>query len=565
MTTLRRALLLLALPSTALADPCVYTGAKRAYLECIYSEATSATAQLLDVTTELLSLDSRVTDLESDVSFFDAAVATISDALDAVFGELDTLGVRVDGIDGDLAALEADVAQLDADLASYAGGGGGGTSGPAWGQFNGPAQTFANDTWTPVQYTETAISNNVRAVGRTLYFTHPGVYRVTLSYRNGTGPDIWTSARLYGNGQTRGLSVAGANIANSPELTTWELLATVSDTNASYEVQLGRAGGSLAVVQPVAIAGLALPAVQTTIQRLGDLDTTDAAQLEGPGQTFAASAWTPVQFNGASIAQTGWQLGSNGVDITFPSAGVWRVTLAYRWGSGADSWTAVRVYGGGLSRGQSAGTGQVTNSSELGTFDLLVNITDASIPYQIQVGRTGGQTVSASPTLAGGVFIPAIQATLSRVGTGKGSGQFEGPAVTFPANTWTAVNFSTSPIASNGVGVSGTSVTLPRAGTYRVTLSYRNGAGGDVWTGVRLYGDGATRGASAGTGNILNSSELFTFSFLATITNPAVPYEIQYGRLASTTAIATPSAIAGQTPPALQATIDQLQKRLAGG
>ena len=590
MGIVARILILAALPAPALAS-CVYTGAKRAYLDCVYAQVESTTSELASMAASLLSLDTRVTELETDVvnvqadvvnleadvttveasvtgleadvSLLDVGLNTLADALDLVFTALDDLTAQVGFLDSDVTALAGDVAQLEADVAALGSGGGGGggagTSGPAWVQLVGPAQTFANDTWTPVLFNSTTVANNVRAVGRTLYFDHVGTYRITLSYRNGIGPDTWTATRLFGGGQARGLSVAGANLLNSTELTTWEFLATVSDTNVGYEVQVGRAGGSLAVAQPVDVVGQTLPAVQATVHRLGDLGTEDAAQFEGPGQTFAGGAWTPVVLNGASVADNGWTLASNGTDIRFPSAGIWRVTLSYRWGTGTDNWTAVRVFGNGSSRGQSAGTGQHTNSSELGTFDFLVDITDASVNYQLQLGRqANNQAVTASPTLAGGVYMPAVQATFAKIAASKGAAQFEGPAVTWPSNAWTAVNFSGTPVSANGVSVSGTNITLPRAGTYRVTLSYRNGTGADVWTGVRLHGDGATRGVSAGTGNALNSPDLFTYSFLATITNPAVSYQIQYGRLAGSTAVATTIGIAGQTPPAVQATIEEL-------
>jgi hypothetical protein len=180
------------------------------------------------------------------------------------------------------------------------------------------------------------------------------------------------------------------------------------------------------------------------------------------------------------------------------------------------------------------------------------------VNYQLQLGRlTDAQAPVGSPTLAGGVLIPAVQATFSLIPSAKAFAQLEAAPATFASGAWTAVNFASAPL-NNGITLSGTNITVPRAGTYRVTLSYRNGTGGDVWTAIRLFGDGTTRGISAGTGNISPSPELFTYSFLADIANPAVPYQIQLGRHSSTLAIATPAAIAGQTPPAIVATIEEL-------
>ncbi|HMV68271.1 MAG TPA: hypothetical protein PKA64_15595 [Myxococcota bacterium] len=108
----------LALPSVALAD-CVYTGAKRAYLECIYAEAAAATAQLVDVWFAIDDLDARVSANEGDLSFVDAALMTLSDGLDA-------LSLAVDGLTGQVSGLDADVVDLQDQVAALSSGGGGG-------------------------------------------------------------------------------------------------------------------------------------------------------------------------------------------------------------------------------------------------------------------------------------------------------------------------------------------------------------------------------------------------------------------------------------------------------
>lgn len=111
---------LLLMPGIAWAD-CIYTGAKRPYLECIYAEATAATAALVDVAADLTGLDLRLTAAETDLSFLDTALLTLSDGLDSLSVALDALTGRVDGLDAGLAAAEGDITQLEADLAAVEG------------------------------------------------------------------------------------------------------------------------------------------------------------------------------------------------------------------------------------------------------------------------------------------------------------------------------------------------------------------------------------------------------------------------------------------------------------
>ena len=112
--------LLLTAPGVAFAD-CVYTGAKRAYLECIYNEALAAMSQATTTAADVLGLDSRVGSLETEVSFLDASVLSLSDAVTSLSTALDSLTTLVSGINTDLAAAESDIAQLDADIAALSG------------------------------------------------------------------------------------------------------------------------------------------------------------------------------------------------------------------------------------------------------------------------------------------------------------------------------------------------------------------------------------------------------------------------------------------------------------
>ena len=84
------------LPVSARAD-CVYTGAKRAYLECIYATAVDAAAAAL-------GLDARLGDAESSLS--------------TTAADLSSLQGTVAGLDAALAAAQDDIANLQGDLAT---------------------------------------------------------------------------------------------------------------------------------------------------------------------------------------------------------------------------------------------------------------------------------------------------------------------------------------------------------------------------------------------------------------------------------------------------------------
>lgn len=95
---------------------------------------------------------------------------------------------------------------------------------------------------------------------------------------------------------------------------------------------------------------------------------------------------------------------------------------------------------------------------------------------------------------------------------------------------FTSISFEEMPVAS-GISYSGANITFSRTGIYLVTLGFRFGTGGDIWTTCRLYGDSATKGYAYGTGNALNDAGPVSWQFLANITNTAVTYQIQVGRL----------------------------------
>ena len=129
------------LPQTALAD-CVYTGAKRAYLECIYSEALTNTYALVDQAAALVGLDTRLSSAETDVGALEAGLMSTQSDLTALAGSVTTLegttatlGTTLTALDTEVGTLSGDITDLqtattdlrtDVDALQVSGGGGGG-------------------------------------------------------------------------------------------------------------------------------------------------------------------------------------------------------------------------------------------------------------------------------------------------------------------------------------------------------------------------------------------------------------------------------------------------------
>jgi|GEM_PF-1043040 len=283
--------------------------------------------------------------------------------------------------------------------------------------------------------------------------------------------------------------------------------------------------------------------------------STPHAQLSAAAQSFGANTWTPVTFNGAPI---GGGVEISGSVLRFAQPGVYRVTLSYRTNGSGDVWTAVRLRGGGATAGMSAGYGESGSSPELFTVTFLADVPDASVPYQLEIGRLAAALNVIQPAAIVGFAPPALQATFERLDDSdaptRSFAQLEGPSQSIAASAWTDVSFSGAAVA-NGISVAGTDITFTEAGVYRVTLSHRPGAGGDVWTANALIGGGVFKGFSAGFGNVANSHELNTTSFIANVDDLGVPYQIAVGRLTSGYAVEQPVAIGGEAAPAMQATV----------
>lgn len=127
MRPLIAAALLATLPQQALAD-CVYTGAKRAYLTCIYDQVLTNAADIAAQAASLLGLDLRVSDAETGVGALQTDLGLLQTDLGALAGAVSTLEGGLGAAESNIAALElaqsglsSDLGLLDADVAAAVG------------------------------------------------------------------------------------------------------------------------------------------------------------------------------------------------------------------------------------------------------------------------------------------------------------------------------------------------------------------------------------------------------------------------------------------------------------
>jgi hypothetical protein len=106
------------LPGQAWAD-CVYTGAKRAYLECIYASAVDAAAEAASAVAGLVGLESWSVGVDGSLGMLSSDLSTLSgrvDGVDTTLGmlssDLGALSSRADGVDAALALLGPEVTGL---------------------------------------------------------------------------------------------------------------------------------------------------------------------------------------------------------------------------------------------------------------------------------------------------------------------------------------------------------------------------------------------------------------------------------------------------------------------
>lgn len=107
---------------------CVYTGAKRAYLTCIYDEAVAAAAQAAQAMADLIGLDARLVDSEAALTGLDGRVTALEGgalSLQSRMGQaesdIDALDTRTSLVEVDIDGLYTDLGDMSDDLTALGG------------------------------------------------------------------------------------------------------------------------------------------------------------------------------------------------------------------------------------------------------------------------------------------------------------------------------------------------------------------------------------------------------------------------------------------------------------
>ena len=192
-------------------------------------------------------------------------------------------------------------------------------------QLEGPGYTVGKNC-EDVRFTHVPVKNGITSKSlKEIYFSKPGVYQVTLSYRPGTGGDVWTGVRLMQGSKSLGHSNGyGQGGGNDPAIATVLFLAEVTDTKTACRIQLCRLNALQGVANPAPIQGEALPGFQATIHEV----QAPYAQLESKRQVFPADSdgtWTGVTFDAAKPMPLGKGIVVKGANIYFESRGFYQV------------------------------------------------------------------------------------------------------------------------------------------------------------------------------------------------------------------------------------------------
>ena len=133
-------------------------------------------------------------------------------------------------------------------------------------QLEGASQTFSANSWTGITFNNMTAGRGVSFLSQDINFTQSGTYRITVTFRVGSGNDVWTAVRLYGDVSSRGHSAGfGTTIV---ELISVSFFAVVVNISATYQIQIGRLNSDLGISDPISITGESLPAIQATIEKI---------------------------------------------------------------------------------------------------------------------------------------------------------------------------------------------------------------------------------------------------------------------------------------------------------
>jgi hypothetical protein len=131
-------------------------------------------------------------------------------------------------------------------------------SSQAYGQFNKIGAVAFGANFNNIVLDETVFSKNISLSSGNLVFTLPGIYKIDVGFRFGSGSDVWTGCRLFGNGSIRGISYGTGQFANDPGPVTFNFMAEITNVDVAYTVQLYRNSSGNSVATPFTDAGRAI-------------------------------------------------------------------------------------------------------------------------------------------------------------------------------------------------------------------------------------------------------------------------------------------------------------------
>ena len=282
-------------PQAAWAD-CVYTGAKRPYIECIYNTALTASYDLVDQAAALVGLDTRLSGAEAGVAGLQTDLFGLQGDLAATQGDVTSLESGLAATQASLTGTQGDVAALQGDFMS----------------------TQASLTGTQASLTGT--QGDVAALQGDLMSTQASLSGTQASL-TGTQGDV---AALQGDLMSTQASLSGTQgelataqsdlVGLSAALSTLEgVVAGVLTSLADLASDLGVVSGDIAALQ-AATADLSTTVDTLEAGEFGGLSINGANVMD----MFPVYRMTANQeLNGTANAITGWDINAGaGVSVT---------------------------------------------------------------------------------------------------------------------------------------------------------------------------------------------------------------------------------------------------------
>lgn len=138
-------------------------------------------------------------------------------------------------------------------------------SSQAYGQFNKIGSVAFGANFNNIVLDETVFSKNISLSSGNLVFSLPGIYKIDVGFRFGSGSDVWTGCRLFGNGSIRGISYGTGQFANDPGPVTFNFMAEITNTEVPYTLQIYRNSSGNSIATPFTDAGRAIVATVSKV------------------------------------------------------------------------------------------------------------------------------------------------------------------------------------------------------------------------------------------------------------------------------------------------------------